>query len=66
MVNFMPSLVHFILKISTTGKVCKKSWESPGKKKKKKKKMKTAFLFDLCITSLFFGFESKVLKIPYK
>ena len=37
MVNFMPSLVHFILKISTTGKVCKKSWESPGKKRKKRK-----------------------------
>jgi len=58
MVNFMPSLVHFILKISTTGKLCKKSWESPGKKKKKEK-MKTAFIFDLCKTSLFLDLNPK-------
>jgi len=59
MVNFMPSLVHFILKISTTGKLCKKSWESPGKKEKKKKKMKTTFIFDLCKTSLFLDLNPK-------
>ena len=63
MVNFMPSLVHFILKISTTGKVCKKSWESPGKKKKKmkgvprkrslpEKKMKTTFIVYLICLKL--------------
>ena len=49
MVNFIPSLVHIILKITIAGKLCVGSWVSPEKKNEDR-----FFLFDLCKTSLNF------------